>query len=616
MKSALSQARRVTTSGVATRFTQRPLALTGLALVAVESVAALMGATTVGAALAVLIVAPGLALVPLLPRRARDQPVAAVAAAGALGFATAATALITISRLGVPLTGESVRLTVAVLVLAGLALPGEEPRERPRALELVGLTGCAAIALVLAERTTGTTPPPGNDWAKYLLYADEIRAHGKLLIDNPFWMLGVPFREDPAVPALFGSALRMSGGSAGALSHGIWLFAVLGVLSTFALVRAFAGSLPALLAAGIVAAVPINQSILGWHGLANVAALALLPVVLLFAAALLDGERGRSAAAGFALALIGLAAAHRLTFVVGAGAIALALAAGLLTRRRPAVVRGAAATAAGLVVLGGGVAADLLARQRTFGGTLPYEAYLDTKIQWDLVLKDLSLPFAIAGALAAAILLARARRRPEAWPALGAVAVVLALGYAWVAHVPLYYLRAVYFLPIPLAVLIGLAAARVPPRRAARVAATVGGAGIVLFAGIAAWRQAPDTRRFYAFANPTSLRGIEAVSATLRPREVVVTDRCWSFLATWLLRTRTLPAISPQDIQPRAELAIARRAQAVVDGTREGRRTVRRLGIRYVLVDPTCVGGDGRRLPPPAVGRTVFVSPRLVVFRL
>ena len=74
---------------------------------------------------------------------------------------------------------------------------------------------------------------PGNDWAKYVLYADEIRRHGSLLIDNPFWMLGVPFREDPGAPAVYGSYLVIGGQSATVLVHGIWVFAVIAILTTF-----------------------------------------------------------------------------------------------------------------------------------------------------------------------------------------------------------------------------------------------------------------------------------------------------------------------------------------------------------------------------------------------
>jgi hypothetical protein len=97
---------------------------------------------------------------------------------------------------------------------------------------------------------------------------------------------------------------------------------------------------------------------------------------------------------------------------------------------------------------------------------------------------------------------------------------------------------------------------------------------------------------------------------------VVVTDRCWSFLATWLLHTPTLAALEPQDIQPKAELAGAREAQAVLDGSARGRSIQRRLGIRYAILDPTCPDAQGNPLLPPQIGSPAFVSQRLVVLRL
>jgi hypothetical protein len=97
---------------------------------------------------------------------------------------------------------------------------------------------------------------------------------------------------------------------------------------------------------------------------------------------------------------------------------------------------------------------------------------------------------------------------------------------------------------------------------------------------------------------------------------VVVTDRCWSFLGTWLLRTRTLPALDPADIQPKAEVRFARQAHAVLDGTARGGAIAERLGIRFALVDPTCVDASAEPIDPPRVGRPVFVSQRLVVVRI
>ena len=153
------------------------------------------------------------------------------------------------------------------------------------------------LGLVLQERIIGGAPVPGNDWAKYLLYADEIRRQGSLLIDNPFWLLGVPFREDPGVPSLYGSYLIGAGGNAAVLMHGIWVFAVMGILSVYALTRSLWGETAGVAAALFWAVAPVSQDILGWHGLANAAALALMPIVLLYLTVLLrDGLEWREAA--------------------------------------------------------------------------------------------------------------------------------------------------------------------------------------------------------------------------------------------------------------------------------------------------------------------------------
>ncbi|MGI8873750.1 MAG: hypothetical protein ACR2KP_05390, partial [Egibacteraceae bacterium] len=121
---------------------------------------------------------------------------------------------------------------------------------------------------------------------------------------------------------------------------------------------------------------------------------------------------------------------------------------------------------------------------------------------------------------------------------------------------------------------------------------------------------------FYAFANDASLRGLDAVAADLGPREVVVTDRCWSFLTTWLLHTPTIAALEPEDIQPRAELRRAREARAVLDGTADGLALAKRLGVRYLIVDPTCTDTRERPTRPPLVGTPVYLSKRLVVLAL
>jgi hypothetical protein len=295
--------------------------------------------------------------------------------------------------------------------------------------------------------------------------------------------------------------------------------------------------------------------------------------------------------------------------------IVVALAWGLVaaapvTRRR--ILRGGGVACIAAVVLSPGVVYDLLERARSFGGTQDYRAYLSAKVNLGPVVGDLSVIFTVL-AVAALVFAVRLAARDRAVAVLlSLLAVVIALAYSWLFEIPTAYFRMAYYLPVALVPLVALALVRLlNPRRAA----IAGGVAALAIAGFA-WAQASNVRDFYAFTNTASLRGLDAVSADLRPGEVVVTDRCWSFQATWLLRTRTLPALEPEDIQPKAELRRARQARAVLDGTPAGLALARRLGVRYLIVDPTCVDTRERPTRPPAVGTPLYVSKRLVVLRL
>jgi hypothetical protein len=600
---------------VAARVGNRPFAAGAALLVALESLLALLGAHAAWLSLAALVLAPGLALAPLLPARVRDSPVAVLAAAPALGFAASSVLLVSLSSAGASLNGTVVRVAIAGLVLAGLLLPWPEAGRRLARADLAvagGLGLALAAGVLLQQRVIGGDPIPGNDWAKYLLYADEIAAQGRLLIDNPFWMLGVPFREDPAVPALYGSFLSLSEEPASVLTHGIWVFAVMSILSMFAFTRAFWGDLAAVLAAGLWAVLPISHDILAWHGAPNLAAICLLPPILVYLTAMVGEGLEWPEIAGFGLLLVGLAATHRLSALVGLLVIVVVLAVGLATGRPRRVLRDVGATALAAAVLVPGVAYDLIERGRTFGGTLDYRAYLSTKVDLGPLAGDLTWIFTVLGLAALPLAIRWSVRDRGLVTLLWLLAVIAALAYSWILEIPVAYFRMAYFLPLVLAPLVAVALVRLlrPP------AAALAGAAAVVAIGAFAWVQASNVRDFYAFTSDASLRGLDAVGATLRPNEVVVTDRCWSFQATWLLRTRTLPALEPEDIQPKAELRRARQARAVLDGTPAGMAVARRLGVRYLLVDPTCTDTDERPTKPPAVGTPLYVSRRLVVLRL
>jgi hypothetical protein len=595
----------------------RSLGTAGLAIALLDALAAAAGHPISGLAAATLLLAPGLALAGLLPRALRIHPVAVLAAVPAVGFAASSVALVTVARLGLPLTGLSTRLVIgAIIVGATLALPVRERFERPAWSEPALLAFALVAGIVLQGRVLHGSPVPGNDWAKYLLYADEIRRHGSVLIDNPYWMLGVPFRDDPGTPAVYGAWLTMTDVPVSVLAHGIWVLAVMGILSVFAWVRALWGPVAAGIAALLYAVVPINQDILGWHGLANVAALALMPLILLSATELLRGRVGRREAAGLGLLLVALAAAHRLSLTVTGLTLVAAGLVALIAGERRRILRGAAWTIGATVLLGWGVAWHLIDVNRTFGGTQGYEAYKNSKVNLHLVALDLTWPFVIAGAAGALCALWAVRRRPALGIPLALLLVITALAYSWKLHLPMAYLRMAYYVPlaaVPLIAALAVTRAGRAARGLPAALAAVALAGVVVHS---AWARAADVRSFYLFADTPSLRGLDQLTRQIKPGEPIVTDRCWSFLSTWLVHTPTLAALYPEDIQPKAELPFARQAQSVLAGTPSGVALARRLGVRYLLVDPACVAPDGEPIRAPRVGVPVYVSQRLVVLQI
>ena len=380
------------------------------------------GCRTAALALAALLLAPGLALAPLLPARDRRAPLAELAAVPALGFAAASVALISISRVGIALDSWSCTRSS----LGDRASPGSSSRDdvaarapvagwRPPASRLPRSSGRSSQA-----RVVGDLPLPGNDWAKYVLYADEIRRQGALLIDNPFWMLGVPFREDPATPAVYGAFLadgrpvgqRDRPGHLGVRGDG-----------RARRVRARARLV------GPGGGLPRGRAVRGRPGQpghprlarpgerrgVRAAGAARWPTPSRCCATAWDG--GRSPAPPSCSSRS--PAAHRLTASV-------AVAGDRRGARSPRWRRSTARSAARLLRQGGAgrrwrarssagaaVISDLVVRQRTFGGTQPFDAYLDSKVDLDLALRDLTLPFVVIGVVAVVGARARGVARPR-----------------------------------------------------------------------------------------------------------------------------------------------------------------------------------------------------------
>jgi hypothetical protein len=587
-------------------------ALVAVALVAGQLALAVLQLHTSWFAALPAVVAVGLALVPWLPAELRASHLALAALVAPIGAIALDLAMISVGGIGLPFTATSACIVLVLFAAVGLYGAQRTSAVQPRAvpeqhLAWLAAAGALLCALGLALVVNHALPPVGNDWAKYLLYADEIRAQHHTIIENRFWLLGQPFREDPGVPALYATFLVLSGGSAGGLGWGIVVLLLLAALATIGCLVALFGTRAGLLGSFAFALAPATADMSAWHGAANMLGLVAMPLCLLPAGMLLRGSRDMRWCGLLGLGIVGVVCAHRLSSLITLAALGVVAAVWLLRQRGaawPALWRTALAVAA----LGALPAVDLERRAQRASGVLSYTQYLTSKIYWPNVARDMTWPIVVLVVGAAFVLARRRSRDPVVGIALALGAVTFAYTYSYLVHFPGFYARATYFMPIAIALLIAAAATALPLRRLLLVAVPAFALSAVLAVGTAA-----NSREFYLFVDRPALRGFDQLASRLRPGQTVLTDRCTSFITAWLIKTPMLGALRDDEIGPAAELPRVRQARAIMSGSAQGRALARRLHTGWLVVDPTC---PGRIAHPPPFAAPIYISQRLVVFRL
>lgn len=571
-----------------------------------------------------LLAAVGLAFVPFLPVELRRLSLV-VPLVPVLAVVIAPLALVSAATVGIPLTGTSIRLIALGLTLLSLALSAFPSVAGSSALRwggnlrtelgtLIFLAAIVVLGVSLSEAVVGGPPVPGPDWGHYLLYSDRIRAEHALLIDNPFWMGGgLPFPQDPGAPSLYGAFLLVGGGSAGALVQGIWLFSLLGILSVFVFCAGLWGGRAGLVAAALWAVLPAGLNALSWHGLAQTYALALLPLAALCVGAALRGWLGWRWALLLATSGLAILGAHRVTALVVGAALLPPLAVAAFRRPRAgARFLGLAVTF--MLVLGVGLLVHLARLYERTGGVPDYRAFLVRKVDWSLWARDLTWTVVVLGiiALIAFVVHPRTRRDPALLVLGGLLAGPIALGYAWVAHIPLDYTRMGYYIALPLVAAGGVAFGRLLPRAALPLALVP-----VVIVALRAHDLGPQYRAFYQLVNPTTMRGLSHLDGlAASSRGPIVADQCWAFLVPWLLQRPTLAALQEWTISVDQESKPAQTARRILYGGATGRALAARRGVRYAVLDPKCTDASGHRLPPPIGGRPVYASTRLLILEL
>ncbi len=571
-----------------------------------------------------LLIACGLAFVPFVPTELR-RPSLVVPLVPVVAVAIASLALVSASSFAIPLTATSVRAIALCLTLASLgfsALPAFQ-HERKRRWDgdlrielavLLLLTAILVLAATLYDPVVGGTPVPGEDWGHYLLYAQQIAQEHAVRIDNPYWMGGgLAFSQDPGVPPLYGAFLLVGSQAAGVLVHGIVLFSLLGVIAVFVFAAGLWGSKAGLVAAGLWAVLPAGLDLLSWHGLASVYALALYPLVALCVGSALRGRLNWRWALLLALASAALLGAHRMTALVAGVAFAPVLVIAIVRRPKLGARFLATVSLFGLV-LGGGLVLHLTRLLEKTGQVSDYRLFLVRKVQWSYSVRDLTWTVVALGVVGLATLIAhpRMRRDPALIALVGMIAGPVALGYAWLVHIPLDYVRMGTYLALPLVAASGAAWGRLLPRRALPLAIVP----ILLVAG-RAHDLGPQFRSFYQLADRVTLRGLATLDERTRTSTApIVTDQCWAFLVPWLLQHRSLAGLEDWTIPFRQDLAPARQARQILYGGASGRTLARHLGIRYVVLDPKCSSWSTQHLPVTIHGTPLYASTRLLILQL
>lgn len=615
------------------------LAAAAAGLLVLDALVRLLAGDPYPGATALLVTACGVSLVPFLPRELGTSSLR-VAVVPALGLGSFALLLTTVSIVGVELTELSIRLAVLALVLAAGAAgaivagqPGAVWWPRRELVACAVLLASFGLALASSFDIVDPFPPPGTDWAYYLLYADEVEAQGRLLAEDSYGgEAGHLYSVQPGVGALYGSLGLLDGLSDETLAKGIAVVSALAVLSLFAAVAGLWGATAGLLAAGAYAVASIRLETMYWHGLATTLALVFVPLVLLGLGLVYRGGREWRVIGLLGFSLASVAVAHSASALVVAIAIALVIAAevvrGLIRLRserprdallrwwREGVTKPVLASVAVAGILGAGTIVHLRRQAADLGS--PVDADFFDREWLDLDIVDYYYAWPFLGLVAASLVLVvwgRERRRDPALAALAALVIAaVAVSQLWRIDVPFEYRRVVYYAGPVLAALVGIASVGLR-RRDVWIAVSV--VALVVVARDSIGLRLPERLVRGGEERSAQLDALAAFRAELDRADpsgdaLLVADRCLGVRVPYAVRRRTLVSAEEWQAGYTSLVDGARDATAIVAARPGSRLLAGERGVDYVLVDPDCNPDAAARLG----GEVIHAGDELIALSL
>ncbi len=443
------------------------------------------------------------------------------------------------------------------------------------------------VALLRGYPILAGAYPTGADYGHHLLYAQQLLELGHLPDTIPFFQTGITqWSTLPGGSLQYALLSAISGAPPFDLAPATLFFSLIEVTGVYLLAwRVFARLDAALVAALVNALLPAGVDLVAWSGYINVIALALIPHVLIAFLAYWDTPNARTGALA-AIVTIGMMAIHHLSALwmiltlVLFGAVFTVIQP--IRTLRKLIPLGIVGVVVGLPVIIRIIDLSLIANA---GSVLVDSRRFDltrvSLVEWALTASVIA-PLLLIGGLTA---LARMKRVPLAAKVLilAFTAVSLVFAFGWLFDLKFYYVRALFFLPLPIS--LGAAALIMLWRRTwMRTAVAL---ILCVSLGFSSMLHAETSARFYTALTPKVLEAVEWLRGYSQPDEVVVVSTFLGFHMTRLLERPTLVALTPDLVGNPQEMELATDAVSIMMGLGDMDAALERRNVAYIMVKTT-----------------------------
>lgn len=454
--------------------------------------------------------------------------------------------------------------------------------------------------------------PTGPDYGLHLLYSELFLQVGTAPLYAPNYQLGVTsWPLMPGGPLVYALVSAFSGTGVFDLIHITALFGVIEVAGVYLLAwRIFKRLEAALTAALVIAVLPVYSDMMSWAGYPNFIALSLLPLAFLAWLDYWEQPDWRRLILAV-IAVVGAAYIHHVsTLWLGQTLVLFAVFQFVTQPRRslrkliPIAVAGVllglpVALSAVRLALDQGALSTLTSADRFDASRLTWET-------WARVVTPMAVVLGIGGTVAFLRSRVPARAAKVLIAAYAVVTVVYLFG--WVIGLRFYYIRALFFVTLPVA--LGAAALidswRSPLARigiAAVLVVTIGGSAVI---------RAASASAYFEIVTPDLIEAVEWLEDYSQPDDVIVMGTLLGFQLPHLLDRPMMAALSPDLISNADALEISADATAIMMGLNNMDAVITARNARYIVVRARTPD-----VPDPARSRAIMnAHPRLeLVFR-